>query len=335
MAACFGCAAFGTVSGDSVSTTLTLGKIAIPEMQKSKYDIKLAIGSIASAAPIAAMIPPSALMCMYGFVVQQSMGKLLMGGVLPGILTAVIFAITVGIWAHLKPDIAPRTQEKISWKDKFVSLKNIWIVAICALFILGGIYTGVFTPTEAGGISALVVLLSGIAAKRLNLKKIWDAVIDSSKITGTVTVIMAGALMFNAMFTLTGVTEDLVDFLTPEGVSPMLVLIGIMTLYLILGFFMNAVAMLFLTMPFVFPIITDLGINPIWFGIMVVHMCEVGSITPPFGITLFVVRTIVPKETTSATILIGVLPFFFAYLVVLAIMLAFPQIALFLPSMMT
>jgi C4-dicarboxylate transporter, DctM subunit len=334
IAACLGCAAFGTVTGDSISTTITIGKISIPEMRKAGYDTRLAIGTMASSAPIAAMIPPSVLMALYGMVVEQSIGKLLVAGFLPGILTAIIFSLTIWIWVRLKPEMAPVTHEKISLVEKIKSLRHVWVVLACALMVLGGIYTGVFTPTEAGGMAALLVLLAGVLTRRLNLDKIWHAVMDSAKVMGTLAIIIIGTTMFNSMFAMTGISKILVNLLAPEGVSPIFFLIGFVALFLVLGCFMSAVAMIFLTMPFLFPVVLKLGISPIWFGVLVVHMAEVGSITPPFGITLFAVKSIMPENISTKTIMGSIGPFFLAYMVVTAILLAFPQIALFLPSLM-
>ncbi len=334
IAACLGCAAFGTVTGDSISTTITIGKISIPEMRKSGYDMRLALGTMASAAPIAAMIPPSVLMALYGMATEQSIGKLLVAGFLPGILTAIIFSLTIYIIVSIRPAWAPVLKQKISFIEKVKSLKFVWVVIACAAMVLGGLYSGIFTPTECGGMAALVVLIAGFATRRLNLSKTWSAVLDSAKVMGTLGIILVGTTMFNAMFAMTGISELLVSLMAPAGVTPLLFLIGFVILFLVLGCFMSAVAMIFLTMPFLFPIVQKLGIDPILFGVLVVHMAEVGSITPPFGITLFAVKSVVTEEVSTGTILRGVWPFFIAYLVVTALLITFPQIALFLPSLM-
>jgi C4-dicarboxylate transporter DctM subunit len=313
---------------------MTIGKIAVPEMQKAKYDIGLAGGVMASAGPIAAMIPPSGLMIIYSLVTEQSVARLLMAGFLPGILTASLFALTVFIWTRIKPGIAPATGEHFSFMEKLASLKLVWPIGICAVLIIGGIYTGVFTPTEAGGMASLIVLVVGFLTRRLNLDLTRRAVMDSAKVVGTVMIILVGSLMFNSMFAITGISQKMMAVLAPEGASALLVVTGIMMMYLVLGCFLSAIAMIFLTMPFVFPIILQLGVSPIWFGVLVVHMCEVGSITPPFGITLFAVKAILPREVQAKTLIKGALPFFATYMVVLVILLLVPNIALFLPSLM-
>ncbi len=333
MATCLGCAAFGTISGDAISCTITMGKIAIPEMEKAGYDIKLAIGSVAAAAPLAAMVPPSVLICLYGMIVEQSIGKLLIAGFLPGFMTAFVFSMMIYLRAWRNPSIAPVTSG-VSWKQKIVSLKRSWVVALSAMSILGGMYTGVFTPTEAGGMAALIILVAGIASRRLNLPRIWNALADTAKIMGMICMVLVGAFMFNAMVVLTGIAPIMVDFIGGTDFPPLVVLIGIMGMYLILGCFMNAIAMLFLTMPLVYPIVLQLGFNPIWFGILVVHMCEIGCITPPYGLTLFAVKAVLPEGTPSSLVVRSILPFLLTDLVVLAILIAFPQITLFLPNLM-
>ena len=334
MATCLGCAAFGTISGDAISCTITMGKIAIPEMEKAGYDIKLGIGSVAAAAPLAAMVPPSVLICLYGMIVEQSIGKLLIAGFIPGFMTAFVFSMMIYLLAWRNPSIAPVTSSGVSWKQKFASLKRSWIVILSAVMIFGGMYSGVFTPTEAGGMAALIILVGGITRGSLNLPRIWAALLDTAKIVGMICMVLVGAFMFNAMIVLTGIAPIMVDFIGGSGFPPLGVLLLIMGMYLILGCFMNAIAMLFLTMPLVYPIVLQQGFDPIWFGILVVHMCEIGCITPPYGLTLFAVKTVLPVGTPSALVVRSILPFLVTDMVVLAILIAFPQITLFLPNLM-
>lgn len=334
IATTLGCAAFGTIAGDAISSTVTIGKVALPEMDKAGYDRKLALGALAASGPIASMIPPSVIMVILGMITEQSVGTLLMAGLLPGITTAVIFSLTTYLRALRSPKLAPISEEGTPWKDKFKSLVRIWAIVLCALLIWGGLYSGLATPTELGGLAALIILAAGIIYRRLNLGKIWDALLDTARVAGMLAAILVGAFLYNYMFALTGIVPHLADVIIGSGLPPTGIVILIMALFLFLGTFMNAIAMVYLAMPFVYPIVVEAGINPIWFLVLVVHTAEMGCITPPFGLTLFAARSIAPAGTTTTMVIRGIGPFVLAGFVVLAILIAFPQIALFLPNLM-
>jgi C4-dicarboxylate transporter DctM subunit len=329
---CMGCAAFGTLSGDAISTAVTMGRIAIPEMEKAGYNTGLSLASVAAAGPIAAMIPPSVLICIYGVISEQSVGKLLMAGFLPGILTAVLFSLTIYIRARFNPSLAPTTSGA-TWMERIVSLKRIVIVLACSVAIIGGIYSGIFTPTEAGGMGALIIMVGAFATRRLSWSKFRSAVAFTLRVTVMFGAILMGAFLFGYMVTVSGLVSALLGFMESLSLPTIGIVLGIMLVFLILGSFMQAVAMLFVTMPFILPIMASANIDPIWMGILIVHMCEVGCITPPFGITLFAVKSVKPEIRTT-TIIKGILPFLIADVVVLLLLVLFPQIALIVPSMM-
>lgn len=330
---CWGCAAFGTLSGDAISAAITIGKIAIPEMEKARYDRGLALACVASAGPLAAMIPPSVLLCIYGMITEQSIGKLLMAGFLPGILTAFVFSVTIYIRARWNPLLAPARATASSRREKLESLRNTWVVVLCAVTVMGGMYTGIFSPTEAGGMGALIVMGGGFLKRSLGRSQLLGSIKSTLKVMGMFSVVVLGSFMFAYMVTISNTIPKLVDLIVGLHLSTTLLIICIMALYLVLGCFMQAIAMMFLTLPFLLPILNAYHIDLIWMGILVVHMCEVGCITPPFGITVLAIRSIRPDIPTTEAFK-GILSFLLADFAALAFLIAFPQIALWLPSRM-
>lgn len=327
-----GCAAFGAVSGSGLATAAMMAKIAIPEMLKHGYDRKMAIGTVASAGPIAQMIPPSILFVLYGIITEQSVGKLLIAGIFPGILEGAIFMVLIYIMVKLNPAKAPLLKGT-SWRQKAVDLKNAWTVGVLALIIIGGIYTGFFTPTEAGGVAAFSALAMGLILKRLKLKDCIASLNDSIAITGMMFLIQVGAIIFGTFLAISQIPLKISQFVGTLDSPPIVILIAIMILYLILGCLIDNIANLFLTLPITVPIIKSLGYDPIWFGVLIVLHCETALITPPYGLNLFLMKGIL-KEVSMGEIIKGVLPFVLANMVTLALLIAFPQIALFLPSKM-
>ncbi len=327
-----GCAAFGAVSGSGLATCAMMAKIAIPEMMKHGYDRSLAIGTVASAGPIAQMIPPSILFVIYGIITEQSVGKLLIAGILPGILESIVFMGLIYVMVKLNPGQAPLIKGT-SLSEKVSDLKGAWTVGVLAVIIIGGIYSGLFTPTEAGGVAAFSALAMGLILRRLKGKDVWASLNDSIGVTGMIFFIQVGALIFGTFLAVSQIPAKISQFVTTLAYPPIVILIVIMIIYLILGCLIDNIANLFLTLPITVPIIKALGYDPIWFGVLIVLHCETALITPPYGLNLFLMKGIM-KEVSMAEIIRGVAPFILANMVTLAILIAFPQIALYLPGKM-
>lgn len=327
-----GCAAFGAVSGSGLATCAMMAKIAIPEMMKHGYDRRLAIGTVASAGPIAQMIPPSILFVIYGIITEQSVGKLLIAGILPGLLETAVFMILIYVLVKTNPGCAPLVRAA-AWREKWIDLRGAWTVGVLALIIIGGIYSGVFTPTEAGGVAAFSALAMGFFLRRLQGKDVWASLNDSIGVTGMIFFIQVGAIIFGTFLAVSQIPMKISQFVTTLEYPPMAILLIIMVIYLILGCLIDNIANLFLTLPITVPIIKALGFDPIWFGVLIVLHCETALITPPYGLNLFLMKGVM-KEVPMLDIMRGVAPFILANMVTLTLLIAFPQIALFLPSKM-
>lgn len=327
-----GCAAFGAVSGSGLATCAMMAKIAIPEMLKHGYDRRLAIGTVASAGPIAQMIPPSILFVIYGIITEQSVGKLLIAGILPGLLETAIFMILIYVLVKINPGRAPLVRGT-AWRVKWVDLWGAWTVGVLALIIIGGIYSGLFTPTEAGGVAAFSALAMGFLLHRLKWKDLLASLNDSIGVTGMIFFIQVGAIIFGTFLAVSQIPTKISQFVTTLAYPPIVILLIIMVIYLILGCLIDNIANLFLTLPITVPIIKALGYDPIWFGVLIVLHCETALITPPYGLNLFLMKGIM-KEVPMVDIIRGCFPFILANMVTLALLIAFPKIALFLPSKM-
>lgn len=328
-----GAAAFGACSGSSVAATAALGKLAFPEMERYKYDRRLAAGTVAMGGTLAALIPPSILMVLYGVTTEESIAKLLIAGILPGLLSMFCFILLVVGIVVFRPQLAP-PGESFSWKEKFVSLKGVGGILIIFISISGGIYAGVFTPTEAGAMGALTCLVLALGMRRLNWKVVKEILHESLRVNANIFLIVLGAYIFVRFLALTRLPVFLSEWVIALQVSPLVVFLCILMAYLILGCFMDAIGLLMLTVPFIFPSVVGLGFNPIWFGVIVVKMLEIGLLTPPVGIQAYVLKSVVPGLTLRE-IFVGFLPFFLTDLfVVLGLLIFFPQIATFLPSKM-
>lgn len=327
-----GSAFFGAATGSTIASAATMAKIAVPEMEKYGYDEGLAVSSVAASGTMASMIPPSVAMALYGMVTEQSIAKMLIAGIIPGFLMACSYLFQIYLRCYLNPMLGP-ARPRATWKARFRSLKGVLWIAIIFLIVMVGIYTGVCTPTEAGALGAAGTLLLGIVSRRLKLGSLWESVLDTVKTVGMIYAIAAGAFIYNALIAVSRVPDVSADFISSLPLPSMGILIAIMIFYIILGTFMDGIAILFLTMPTIFPIVISMGWNPIWFGILFIHVYEMGMITPPFGLTLFACQAVLP-HVDSRTIMYGRIPFIISDICVLSILLTFPQIATFLPSLM-
>lgn len=332
MATIGACAGFAAVSGSGMATAATMGTVALPEMRKYKYSDALATGCIAAGGTIGSLIPPSIVMIIFCILTAQSVGKLFMAGFIPGILEAIFYMITIYIICKRNPLLGP-PGPRTTFKQRIYSLRSTWSVLILVVVVMGGIYTGAFTPTEAGGIGAFGALVIGLSRRKLGWQGFKDALIETGKTAGMIFVILTGAMILNYFIVITRLPSELANLLTTLEVNRYVVFALILFVYLILGCIMDTLAMMLLTVPIFFPIVVGLGFDPIWFGIMIIRIMEVAMITPPVGLNVFIIKG-VAKDVPLSTIFRGIVPFFIADILHISMLMAFPQIALFLPGMM-
>lgn len=340
IATCFGCAAFGAVSGSSLATAALFGKIVLPEMMRYRYDKPFALGSIAAAGGFAAMIPPSAGFIVYAIFTEQSIGKLFMAGILPGILTAVAFSVMIILRVMRNPSLAPREhmdneKKGYSKNSRITSIKKMWSIGLIAFIVLGGIYSGFFTPTEAGAVGALAALILGFQQGKIrSLKAVNKAMRDSAHTTSMIFIIMVGALFFGRFLALTRIPSFASNLIIGMDMPRFAVLFGILVIWFLLGMIVIPTGIMALTLPIFFPIIVSLGYDPIWFGVIIMKLGEIAAVTPPVGLNVYTLKGVAGKDTSLEEVFRGVWPFIFCELVVLGILIAFPQISLFLPNLM-
>ena len=328
MATVGGCALFGAVCGSSTATAATLATVALPEMRKYNYKPTLATGALASAGTLGILIPPSNGFIIYALTTNLSIGKLFISGIVPGIILSILFMSTIYIWAKSDKELAPRAPSS-RWKDRFLSLRGAWGVIILFGVVMGGLYLGVFSPTEAAGIGAFGAFTFALLRRRLTLRRLTESLLATMQITGMIFLIIIGTMIFGYFLALTNVPANISLFVGSLQVSRIYILLGILVLYAILGCLMDIIAMVLLTMPFIFPIITALGYDPIWFGVVMVVMMEMGLITPPVGLNVYVISGMA-KDVPMYTIFKGIVPFLLAIIVMIAILIVFPGIALVL-----
>jgi tripartite ATP-independent transporter DctM subunit len=327
------CGCFAAVSGSSVATAAAMGTVALPEMERFKYDPKLSTGSVAAGGTLGFLIPPSIGFVVYGMLTEQSIGKLLVSGVFPGILLAVAYASIAIIWVILYPQAAPRNPETVTWTEKITALKGVKEPLFIFLFVIGGIYAGFFTPDEAGAVGATILFIVAMVKKKLTREALFSSMTGAIRISVMVLMLCAGANVFSYFMALSTIPVQAANWVTALDVSRYTVLAMIIVVYLILGCFIDAISMMVLTLPVVFPIILALHFDPIWFGVIAVLMMEAGLITPPMGLNLFTVAG-VAKGVRLETIIRGTAPFLGAIILVAIILTVYPNIALVLPRMM-
>ncbi len=334
---CFGCAAFGAVSGSSLAASAIFGRIALPEMKRHKYDRSFSLGTIAAAGTFAAMIPPSAMFIIYAIFTEQSVGKLFMAGIIPGLITAAVYAVSIIIRVRNNPSLAPQIAEadSITLNRRFLSLVQMWPIVILASIVLGGIYSGIFTPTEAGAAGAFATLILGIFLGKLkNLNYIKDALKSSAQTTSMIFLIIVGALFYTRVLAITRIPTELSELIMAWDLPNAAVLFLILVIWFLLGMIIIPTGICALTLPIIYPIIVQLGYNPIWFGVIVLKLMEIAAVTPPVGLNVFTLKGVADKDTTIEEIYKGIWPFIICDLVVLVFLIIFPEIVLFLPDLM-
>ena len=327
------CAGFGAICGSSIATAATMSKVAYPSMKKLGYSDALSTGVIASGGTLGIMIPPSTIMVIYGIVTETHIGKLFAAGVLPGILTAMLLMVAVVLMTLRDPEYAP-AGEKFTWKQRLEALRGIWGVLLLVIVVLGGIYGGVFTATEGAGMGAAGAFLFAWARKALTWESLIGILVESARTTAMLFTLLIAATVFANFVNFTTMPGDLKEWITHLGLSPVMVVGAMMVIYIILGTVMEELTMVLLTIPLFFPIVVQLGFDPVWFGVLIVMVIQIGLISPPVGMNLFVLNTLLPKVGLG-TIFRGCWPFVVMQVVSLAILLFFPSISLYLPSLMT
>lgn len=327
-----GCAGFAALSGSSVASALTMGKVSMDQMDRYNYDNRLSTGVVAAGGTLGILIPPSTGFVIYAILTQQSIGRLFLAGVLPGLLLLAMFLATISILCWLRPGFGPQGP-RTTMGDKARAMVGALPVLMVVILTIGGIYTGIFSPSEASAVGAGLVIVIGAVQGNLTFRRFWAAAKDSVVTTATVMLILIAAHLINPFLALTHIPDLVGHWLEGLALGPIAVLSLILLSYLVLGCFLEGFAMLVLTMPIYFPVITELGLDPIWFGVLVVLTLEMGLISPPVGVNVFIVKS-VARDVPLGRIFAGVTPFWVAMLVTLAILVAFPQIVLILPDTM-
>jgi C4-dicarboxylate transporter DctM subunit len=328
------CALFSAASGSSVATAAAMSRIAVPEMLKQGYDKALATGAIASAGTLGSLIPPSILMIVYAIFANVSVGKLFMAGFLPGILSALMYMLMITIRVKLKPSLAPRDDIQPEKGETWAAIKEVWPLPTLILGVLGGIFAGVMTPTEAGAVGASLAMVLAAIRRKLTWTVVITAVRDATIGTSTVFVIAVGATMYTSFMGLTGVPRAVSSALLTIGDDPLTLIIMIGIVYILLGMFIESIGIMLLTLPIFFPMLEAGNVDMIWFGIIVIKLLEIGMITPPVGLNCYVISSSLRGIVSLTTIFRGALWFIATDLVTLSLIIAFPAIALFLPSIM-
>jgi tripartite ATP-independent transporter DctM subunit len=320
------------ISGSSVATAATFSAVAYPEMRRYGYPQSFATGVIAAGGTLGAMLPPSTVLAVYALITQQDVGKLFQAGILPGLLAMTMYMLTIGVIVRVRPNFLP-TVPKASWEERVAGIRDVWAPLLLFVLVIGGLYGGVFTPTEAGGMGASGAFILGVLRGKLDKAGIRASLLQATRTAAAVFTVLIGALLFGYFLTITQVPQKVTEFLTGLGVGPYGVLALIMLMYLVLGCLMDALAMIILTVPIIFPVVTALGFDPVWFGIIIVMTVELGLIHPPVGMIVFVIKSVI-SDVTFSSIFKGVLPFIATDILRLIILIAFPIIALWLPGRM-
>jgi tripartite ATP-independent transporter DctM subunit len=326
------CAGFAALSGSSVASAVTMGRVALPEMQRYRYDPGLATGAVAAGGTLGILIPPSTVLVVYALLTEQSIGRLFMAGFLPGILLTALFVLTVVIVCAFRPEFGP-PGERLPMDRRVAALGGAAAFLVVVIMTIGGIYAGVFTVNEAAAVGALLTMVHALLRRRLTMATLTDALLQTVRTTAMVFLILIGAHIFSPFLALSRIPIDLANALTALDLPGLAVIAVLLIAYVVLGMFLEGFAMMVLTVPIVFPIITGLGYDPIWFGIFMVIVLEMGLISPPVGINVFVVKGIA-EDVPMYRIFAGILPFWVAMLVCVALIIAFPQITLILPNTM-
>jgi tripartite ATP-independent transporter DctM subunit len=332
MATVGACACFAAISGSSMATAATMGTVALPEMKKYKYDPALATGAVAAGGSMGILIPPSVILIIYGIITEQSIGKLFLAGFIPGVMEAVFYMLVIALMTRFKPQLGPRGPQTDIF-EKLKALAGTWEVLTLFIIVIGGIYMGIFTPTEAAGIGAFGAFIFAVGKKRLTWTAFKGSLSSSIRTSVMVFAIILGAMLLGYFLTVTRIPFDLAGYVSGLQLNRYVILILILLTFIVLGCVIETMAIILLTVPIFFPLIVQLGFDPIWFGILVVRATEIGLLTPPVGLNVFVIKGVAP-DVPIGTIFRGIVPFLIADICHVAVLIAFPQLVLFLPDMM-
>ncbi|MFM9882129.1 MAG: TRAP transporter large permease [Burkholderiales bacterium] len=329
-----GSTAFGAASGSTLVNATVFTRVALPEMLRLGYSKKTASACIASVGTLDAMIPPSVAMVVYGIITEQSIGKLMLAGIIPGILAAFAYCALMITMVRLRPELAPRRLERATWRERFVSLRGTWSILALFFVVMGGIYLGFFSPTASGAAGAFGALVILLLRGRLTIRIVWDSLLNAAVTTAMLFIIIIGGLMFSRMLLMSGALTGVVDWISALGLSKLALITLICAMYIVLGCITDSISMLIVTLPFVFPIVTHAGLDPIWFGIICVQLLEIGAITPPVGLNLYATVSASNGTVSMEEIVEGIVPFVVLNIAILAALVAFPGVVTWLPEQM-
>ena len=333
MAAVGACAGFGAICGSSLATAATMSRIAIPEMRRLGYDERLAAGAVASGGTLGILIPPSVILIVYAVIAQESVALLFAAGLIPGLVLTALHVVVIWALVTRRPELAPAAHRQPGWRERLRDVAAMWQMLVLFVISVGGIYVGLFSPTEAAAVGCLGAIALGFATRRIGIRAIVESLGETVRTTAVLFFIVIMAFIYAYFLVLTRLPQSLVEFVTALGWSPLAVMLLVIAFYLILGCFLDAIGMILITVPVFGPMVIGLGYDPVWFGILVVLVVEIGLITPPVGMNLFVIRAQQP-DISIATLYRGVLPFLSAGAILIALLLAFPRLALWLPQVL-
>lgn len=327
-----GCGGFSAITGSSVACASAMGRIAVPEMLRQGYSPRLAAGSVAAGGTLGSLIPPSLLFVIYAIFTEQSVKNLFLAGIVPGLLSLAGFVVTVLAWVHFRPGDAPPANERYSREDRIRALGKLWPVALLLVVIVGGIYLGIFTPTEAAAVSLSLAVVIGVVRGTLSLADFWEATDITVRQTAMIFVIAIGAKLFVSFISLTRVTPAVLSWIQGVGAEPLMVIAALVLFYLVIGMFLDSIGILVLTLPFTVPLMEGYGLDLVWFGVVVIKLLEIGLITPPIGLNVFVIKACSPRSVTLEHVFRGVAWFLLLDAVVLLAIIAFPALSLTIPN---
>lgn len=323
---------FASICGSSVAAVVTMGKVAMPSMRQYRYSDELSTSVIAASATLGIIIPPSILLLIYGVVTETHIGKLYAAGLIPGLIGILLYLAAVKWIVARRPELAPAA-ERAGWAERRASLGSIWPTVLLFVLVIGGIYAGFFTPTEAAGFGAFFAFLIALLRGRLTFETLRAILVDTARTSCVLFILVIGAIIFSEFLNVTGSHEGLLRLIRDNGLSPFAVISIICVVYILLGAIMEELSMVLLTLPLFFPVVISLGYDPVWFGVLVIILCEIGMIAPPLGVNLFVMRSLVP-DVDLLTMFKGIIPFICAILIRVFIVILFPSIVIFLPDLL-
>lgn len=330
----FGCAGFAAASGSSLVTAAVMGRATIPEMIAMKYDKGLATGTLAAAGTLGSMIPPSLQLVLFGIFTETSIGKLLIAGILPGAITAIAYAALIIIRCSLNPRLAPRLPEVVTWGDRIGALRKIWPLIALIVGVLGGLYGGFFTATEAAAVGALVAFLIVIVQRRMTMAVFLTSTFEAASAMGRIFFMVIGAVLLTKFLAMTGMIFVFASAMDTWATNPLLIVLGTMLIYLVLGMFLDPIGIMLVTLPFLLPMFQAGNIDMIWMGVLIIKFLEIGLITPPVGMNVFVIKSVVGDAVELTTIFRGIAWFLLCEVFVVTLLIAFPEISTLLPSLM-